>query len=370
MAQEYAQAEYVLIDPAGRQVRLQGNEVIGGRHTDCQIRIADALASRRHFMLKRSSSGWQVCDLGSVNGTYVNGQPLQAHAFRDLEQGDAITVGSTTLRVQKVTSQAVDPGPAARPAYARSEASLASGAAGRSPAVESYRAPAIQAPQQIAEERSQAAAATPGWRWAVLGLGVLSLGLLATGVFSPWVQIQVQLAGAGQAIAGAASAAAGLIEGLWRSFSAAVPGIAPQPTPAAPGAATSNAALLTQTISGMDSHGYGVALLAVAAASAIALIIDLVLVSPRSAAFGIVYLLLGIAPAVMLIVDYSRFDPLVRNRFLFGRDLMELFALSQQFVSIQVNLLTGLYLVLGGLALLAVIGIIRIVGGSSIRERT
>jgi RsiW-degrading membrane proteinase PrsW (M82 family) len=74
-------------------------EVKIGRESSCQI-ILDSTQypsiSRTHAVLRPLASGaWEVCDLGSANGTLVNGQRLQG--CQRLQAGDQITVGQNAV---------------------------------------------------------------------------------------------------------------------------------------------------------------------------------------------------------------------------------------------------------------------------------
>ena len=61
-----------------------------GRDAECDIIIPDRQVSRLHARLTRVADGFQIEDLGSKNGTHVNGAPLQgAHRLQD---GDLIQV--------------------------------------------------------------------------------------------------------------------------------------------------------------------------------------------------------------------------------------------------------------------------------------
>ena len=56
--------------------------------------VDDAGASRQHARILRTECGFVLTDLGSTNGTMVNGEPIQEHV---LEHGDRITIGETEL---------------------------------------------------------------------------------------------------------------------------------------------------------------------------------------------------------------------------------------------------------------------------------
>ena len=50
--------------------------------------------ARQHAYIRRTEAGFVITDLGSTNGTMVNGEPIQEHV---LEHGDRITIGETEL---------------------------------------------------------------------------------------------------------------------------------------------------------------------------------------------------------------------------------------------------------------------------------
>ncbi|HYO82677.1 MAG TPA: sigma 54-interacting transcriptional regulator [Bryobacteraceae bacterium] len=75
--------------------RLTQDEVTIGRHSSNQLCIGDLSVSRHHCTIESSNGSYLVRDLGSNNGTLINGVPIQAHTLVD---GDEIAVGSTVLR--------------------------------------------------------------------------------------------------------------------------------------------------------------------------------------------------------------------------------------------------------------------------------
>ena len=54
------------------------DSVVIGRGTECDVVIQDLKASRRHCQLSRKDEGFLLEDLGSRNGTYVNGEKITA----------------------------------------------------------------------------------------------------------------------------------------------------------------------------------------------------------------------------------------------------------------------------------------------------
>ena len=73
-----------------------GTSFIIGRTQDCDLRIANLSVSRRHAQLDRSEDGWLLSDLGSHNGTRVNGwlvrEPVPIHPGDLLQFGTAVFV--------------------------------------------------------------------------------------------------------------------------------------------------------------------------------------------------------------------------------------------------------------------------------------
>jgi len=68
-----------------------------GRHDDCQIRIRSSQVSRRHCQLFEEGNKLILRDLGSFNGTFVNGKRVLGQ--QTLKPGDVLTIGGVTLRV-------------------------------------------------------------------------------------------------------------------------------------------------------------------------------------------------------------------------------------------------------------------------------
>jgi Protein of unknown function (DUF3662)/FHA domain len=97
-AADGASAQLVLQD--GSRVGLGATPVTIGRLPECDIVLGDANASRRHVEVRQATDGgggYIVTDLGSTNGTKVNGVGIRTHRLQD---GDEITIGSTRLRFE------------------------------------------------------------------------------------------------------------------------------------------------------------------------------------------------------------------------------------------------------------------------------
>ena len=81
----------------GRRVEIGEEALSIGRMPECDIALSDPNVSRRHAEVRRQGTGFVVADLGSTNGTRVNGANVKE---RPLNNGDEITVGATKLRFE------------------------------------------------------------------------------------------------------------------------------------------------------------------------------------------------------------------------------------------------------------------------------
>jgi len=86
-----------LVLPDGRRVPLGEQAIVLGRMADCDVVIADPRSSRRHAEIRPAGSGFVISDLGSMNGTIVNGTAIKEQPLAD---GDEIRLGNTVLRFE------------------------------------------------------------------------------------------------------------------------------------------------------------------------------------------------------------------------------------------------------------------------------
>jgi pSer/pThr/pTyr-binding forkhead associated (FHA) protein len=81
---------------AGREIDLDQEVVIG--REGVSFTLDDSELSRRHAVVRRAAGGYEVEDLGSLNGTYVNGQKIVAAT--SLAGGDTLKLGQTVVRLE------------------------------------------------------------------------------------------------------------------------------------------------------------------------------------------------------------------------------------------------------------------------------
>ena len=91
---------------AGRRVDLVAPLTVG-RAADADLVLADGLVSRRHARIGQSGAGATVEDLGSRNGTFVNGN--QIHGPTRLVPGDQLQLGVTLVELRSATQIAERP---------------------------------------------------------------------------------------------------------------------------------------------------------------------------------------------------------------------------------------------------------------------
>src|SRR5678816_4167489 len=93
---------------AGRRYKLADGEYIIGRRSDCQIFVPDMRVSRQHARLWKDGAAWQIEDLGSNNGTFINGAKVQTAT--PLRHDDEILIANNRIRVEARDTQP-DPNP-------------------------------------------------------------------------------------------------------------------------------------------------------------------------------------------------------------------------------------------------------------------
>jgi pSer/pThr/pTyr-binding forkhead associated (FHA) protein len=79
---------------AGARFLLDHDVTTSGRHPDSDIFLDDVTVSRRHAEFHRSSTGFTVRDVGSLNGTYVNRERVESAT---LSNSDEVQIGKFRL---------------------------------------------------------------------------------------------------------------------------------------------------------------------------------------------------------------------------------------------------------------------------------
>ncbi|AKE39130.1 FHA domain-containing protein [Corynebacterium camporealensis] len=79
---------------AGARFLLDQPTTTAGRHPEADIFLDDVTVSRRHAEFRQNDGKFEVVDVGSLNGTYVNREPRNS---QELEVGDEIQIGKFRL---------------------------------------------------------------------------------------------------------------------------------------------------------------------------------------------------------------------------------------------------------------------------------
>ncbi len=85
-----------LVTASGR-LRLSKRVTTIGRSRECDVVIPDPNVSRTHAEIRHIGTDWFLVDLGSTNGTELNGQEVKRQA---LAGGDVIGIGTTDITVE------------------------------------------------------------------------------------------------------------------------------------------------------------------------------------------------------------------------------------------------------------------------------
>ena len=144
---------------SGRRVEIDAELVLG--REDAGLTIEDEEISRRHAVVRPGDGGIEIEDLGSTNGTYVNGSRIEGPTR--LAGGDTVKLGRSVLEVESARAAATvaapvpaapaasapaptppPPTPAAAPAAARTAPAAAFGA---------YAVPAVKRRRGIASRQ-------------------------------------------------------------------------------------------------------------------------------------------------------------------------------------------------------------------------
>lgn len=72
-------------------ILMEQDTVVVGRDQQCDLQLEDSSVSRRHAEFRRVNDSYDLCDMGSTNGTLVNGERIVNH---ELQSGDCVKIGS------------------------------------------------------------------------------------------------------------------------------------------------------------------------------------------------------------------------------------------------------------------------------------
>src|SRR5688500_16422581 len=104
-------ARLILLTNEGQQaIELRPVNSLG-RHPNNSIQLLDKIVSKEHCIIEQRGDHFVLRDLGSLNGTYINGDRVRGEGL--LKHGDEITMGTTRARFDDGSGRAMGPVPPA-----------------------------------------------------------------------------------------------------------------------------------------------------------------------------------------------------------------------------------------------------------------
>ena len=92
---------------AGARFLLDQDSTTAGRHPEADIFLDDVTVSRRHAEFRRNDGGYEVVDVGSLNGTWVDGAIVNGAPLHD---GSSVQIGTFTLIYHESTPERIETG--------------------------------------------------------------------------------------------------------------------------------------------------------------------------------------------------------------------------------------------------------------------
>jgi pSer/pThr/pTyr-binding forkhead associated (FHA) protein len=98
--EQHAQARYerAVLVVEGRRMSLGEGGATVGRSRQCDVVVDDPNVSRRHAELRPRGGSWVLTDLGSTNGSRVNGRAVSGPTV--VKPGDELELGTAVMRFE------------------------------------------------------------------------------------------------------------------------------------------------------------------------------------------------------------------------------------------------------------------------------
>ena len=90
--------EAALVMQNGERIVLETDSLKIGRQATCRIVFNDSNVSREHAQMRRTADGWKLLDLGSTNGTKINGVKITEEQL--LVNGDELSFGTSSAKFE------------------------------------------------------------------------------------------------------------------------------------------------------------------------------------------------------------------------------------------------------------------------------
>ncbi len=160
---------------SGQEFPLAGDEVTIGRAADATVSVPDTSVSRKHALVRKTDEGWAVSDLGSGNGTLVNGEVISEEQL--LSNDDVITLGDSEFQFVDAGAAQASEALAPSPRRAPVRTSRTGGGSGSRP--RTSRAARLDEDPAVAAKKKRKLFILFGTTLAVLmsvGIGVKAIG--------------------------------------------------------------------------------------------------------------------------------------------------------------------------------------------------
>lgn len=89
-----------------KEVQLDAGVLTIGRGNDVEVKLDDKTISKRHARIVSYFNATHVEDLGSTNGTYINGKKIHKHV---LNPGDVLMIGNYQIKVEDTVIDSQQP---------------------------------------------------------------------------------------------------------------------------------------------------------------------------------------------------------------------------------------------------------------------
>jgi phage tail-like protein len=115
MAEEYIRRLIITGPEVDQTYDLNTGVYVIGRQAGNEIRLNHPMMSRKHAQIECKAAGCQVTDLGSANGSSLNGKPLKANTAARLTGGDKIQAGPFEMVFEEIAVVVEEPKPKSKP---------------------------------------------------------------------------------------------------------------------------------------------------------------------------------------------------------------------------------------------------------------
>lgn len=97
--------KYITKDNKSKSLDIDSRHVEIGRNSKNTVSIPDKRLSRKHLLIIRDGNQLRIKDLGSTNGTYLDGRKIKPNAYYNIDNHSNIKVGNTLLIIHQLVEK-------------------------------------------------------------------------------------------------------------------------------------------------------------------------------------------------------------------------------------------------------------------------